>query len=103
MRISAGFRIEQKWTKGAEKAVSSLYLFCPFRRRHDIIEPQQERPEGAAANKKRELGKHMDREAFLTLFDEAEDIDLYRKLYFCCPAAFEEPVASWGRILYTFP
>lgn len=102
MRISAGFRIEQKWTKGAEKAVSSLYLFCPFRRRHDIIEPQQERPEGAAANKKRELGKHMDREAFLTLFDEAEDIDLYRKLYFCCPAAFEEPVASWEEFCTRF-
>lgn len=30
MRISAGFRIEQKWTKGAEKAVSSLYLFALF-------------------------------------------------------------------------
>lgn len=102
MRISAGSRIEQKWTKGAEKAIPSLYLFCPFRRRHDIIEPQQERPEGAAANKKRELGKHMDREAFLTLFDEAEDIDLYRKLYFCCPAAFEEPVASWEEFCTRF-
>lgn len=102
MRISAGSRIEQKWTKGAEKAIPSLYLFYPFRRRHDIIEPQQERPEGAAANKKRELGKHMDREAFLTLFDEAEDIDLYRKLYFCCPAAFEEPVASWEEFCTRF-
>lgn len=44
----------------------------------------------------------MDREAFLTLFDEAEDIDLYRKLYFCCPVAFEEPVASWEEFCTRF-